>query len=174
MKNVLGQTLNSLFTKRGVKYWEQLLATMKMNINSSLDLITEYTPFLLNYGFHPVALTELLSGDEISTVKYVQNSVCSCKTLCKTAKANLQKFVVKQLRLYNKKYRTVEFEVRDRIPNIINRGSQITENFHHLLITYATEAKRMHCVADNLATTSDIWERQVEACGSGVPRNSGN
>ena len=86
MKNVFSQTLHCLLTKSGVKYWEQLLAIMKMNINSSLNLSTEYTPFLLNYGFHPVALTELLSGDEISTVKYVQNFVCRSKTLCNTDK----------------------------------------------------------------------------------------
>ena len=31
----------------------------------------------------------------------------------------------------------------------------------------------MHDVANNLGTTSDSWERQVEAGASGVPQNLG-
>ena len=52
---------------------------------------------------------------------------------------------------------------------IINRGIQITENCHHLLTTREAKARRTRGVANNLGTTSDSWERQVEASASGVP-----
>ena len=85
-----------------------------MAINSSPNLSTEYTPSFLNYGFHPVAPIELLSGDEISAEESVQNFVDRIRTLWKTARENSQKSVVKQARLYNKKHRPLEFDVGDR------------------------------------------------------------
>ena len=56
-----------------------------------------------------------------------------------------------------------------------NRGSQITEteNCHHLLTTWEAEPRRTRGVANNLGTTSDSWERQVEAGASGVPQDLG-
>ena len=54
---------------------------------------------------------------------------------------------------------------------LLNRGSQITENCHHLLITCEAEGRQMRDVANNLATTSDSWERQVEVGASGVPQD---
>ena len=56
---------------------------------------------------------------------------------------------------------------------LLNRGSQITENCHHLLTTCKAEAKQTRSVANNLGTTSDSWERQVEAGASGVPQDLG-
>ena len=57
--------------------------------------------------------------------------------------------------------------------NIINHGSQITENWHHLLTTSKAEAKRTCSVGSNLGTTSDSWERQVDSSGFGVPQDLG-
>ena len=115
MNSVVSQTLSCLITESGAKYWEQLLATAEMTINSSPNSSTGYTPFVLNYRFHPVVPIELLSGDEISAVESVQNFVDRTKTLWKTARENSQKSVVKQARLYNKKHLPVEFEVGDRV-----------------------------------------------------------
>ena len=99
MNIVVSQTLGCLLTESGMKDWEQLLAIVEMIINSSPNSNTGYTPFFLNYGFHPVAPIELLFGDEISAVESVQNFVDRIRTLWKTAMENLQKFVVKQARL---------------------------------------------------------------------------
>ena len=57
--------------------------------------------------------------------------------------------------------------------NIINRGSQIIQNCHHLLATYKAEARRTRSGANNLETKSDSWKRQVEAGASGVPQELG-
>ena len=62
-----------------------------------------------------MAPIELLSGDEISAVESVKNFVDRIRTLWKTTRENLQKSVVKQARLYNKKHRPVESEVGDRV-----------------------------------------------------------
>ena len=110
MNSVVNQTLRCLLTASGVKYWEQLLATVEMTIHSSPNSSTGYTPFFLNYGFHPMAPIELLSGDNISLVESVKNFVDRIRTLWKTSRKILQKSVVKQARLYNKKHRPVEFK----------------------------------------------------------------
>ena len=55
------------------------------------------------------------------------------------------------------------------ISNIINRCSQITENYHHLLTTCEAKARQMWGVASNLETTSDSQEWQVEANVSSGP-----
>ena len=113
--SVVSQTLRCILTESGMKDWEQLLATVEMTINSSPNSSTGYTPFFLNYGFHPVAPTKLLPVDEISAVEPVENFVDRIRTFCKTSRESLQKSVVKQARLYNKKHRPVEFEVGDRV-----------------------------------------------------------
>ena len=75
MNSVVSQTLRCLSTESGRKSdWEQLLATVEMTINSSPNSSTGYSPFYLNYGFHPIAPVELLAGDENSTVEAAQNS----------------------------------------------------------------------------------------------------
>ena len=57
----------------------------------------------------------MIAGDEISTVDSIQNFVDRIKTLCRTAKGHSQKFVIKQVRLHNKTYGRVEFELGDLI-----------------------------------------------------------
>ena len=115
MNSVVSQTFRCLITESEIRDWEQLLSTVEITINSSPNSSTGYTPFYLNYGFHPVAPIELLAGDEKSVVEAVTNFVERICSLWNKAKENLQKSVVKQARLYDKKHRPVEFAVGDRV-----------------------------------------------------------
>ena len=53
----------------------------------------------------------------------------------------------------------------------LNHGIQTTENCHHLLTTCEAEARQMRSMANNLGTTSDSWEHQVEAGAFGMPQD---
>ena len=107
MNSVVSQTLRCLITESGRNSdWEQLLATVEMTINSSPNSSTGYSPFYLNYGFHPIAPVELLAGDENSTVEAAQTFVERIRLLWGKAKKNLQQAVAKQARIYDKKTST--------------------------------------------------------------------
>ena len=86
-----------------------------MTINPSPNSSTGYSPFYLNYGFHPVAPVELLAGDENSTVEAAQTFVERIRLLWGKAKKNLQQAVAKQARIYDKKHRPIEFEVGEKV-----------------------------------------------------------
>ena len=116
MNSVVSQTLRCLSTESGRKSdWEQLLATVEMTINSSPNSSTGYSPFYLNYGFHPIAPVELLAGDENSSVEAAQTFVERIRLLWGKPKKNLQQAVAKQARIYDKKHRPIEFEVGEKV-----------------------------------------------------------
>ena len=116
MNSVVSQTLRCLIAgSENMREWEKLLPTVEMTINSSPNSSTGYSPFYLNYGFHPVSPVELLSGDESSTVEAAENFVERIRVLWIKAKENLQKSVIKQARIYDEKHRPVEFEVGSKV-----------------------------------------------------------
>ena len=49
--------------------WREYLPTVEMVINTLPNRSTQYSPFFLMYGYHPVLPIELLKGDESTNVK---------------------------------------------------------------------------------------------------------
>ena len=72
MNAVVSQTLHCLMTDvADLTRWKDFLPTVEMVINSLPNRSTEYSPFFLMYGYHPVLPVELLKGDESTNVETV-------------------------------------------------------------------------------------------------------
>ena len=76
MNSVVSQTLRCLIHGlENEKNWRQILPTVEMSINSLPNRSTGFSPFFLNYGYHPVAPVHLLDNSTEHRVESVQNFV---------------------------------------------------------------------------------------------------
>ena len=58
-----------------VRDWDSLLPTLELAINSLPNRSTGYSPFFLNYGFHPTVPAELIKGNEEIRQETIANFV---------------------------------------------------------------------------------------------------
>ena len=57
MNSVVSQSLRCLIhSLENEKNWRQILLTIEMSINSLPNRATGFSPFFMNYEYHPVAL----------------------------------------------------------------------------------------------------------------------
>ena len=115
MNAVIGQMLRCTLHEERAGNWDLLLPTVEMTINSLPNSSTGYSPFFLNYGYHPVMPVELLKGDEGVQVEAVENFVERVQNEWKQARKNLLHSVQTQQRYYNQRHRSVEYSVGDLI-----------------------------------------------------------
>ena len=115
MNAVIGQMLRCTLHEERAGNWDLLLPTVEMTINSLPNSSTGYSPFFLNYGYHPVVPVELLKGDEEVQVEAVENFVKRVQNEWKQARKNLLHAVQTQQRYYNQRHRSVEYSVGDLI-----------------------------------------------------------
>ena len=64
MNSIVSQSLRCLIHESNGAEWDSLLPMVELTINSLPNSSTGYSPFFLNYGFHPTVPVELLKGDE--------------------------------------------------------------------------------------------------------------
>ena len=115
MNAVIGQMLRCTLHEERAGNWDLLLPTVEMTINSLPNSSTGYSPFFLNYGYHPVMPVELLKGDEEVQIEAVENFVERVQNEWKQARKNLLHSVQTQQRYYNQRHRAVEYAVGDLI-----------------------------------------------------------
>ena len=115
MNAVIGQMLRCTLHEERAGNWDLLLPTVEMTINSLPNSSTGYSPFFLNYGYHPVMPVELLKGDEEVQVEAVENFFERVQNEWKQARKNLLHSVQTQQRYYNQRHRSVEYVVGDLI-----------------------------------------------------------
>ena len=96
MNSVVGQMLRCIIHENRRNSWDPLLPTVELTINSLPNSSTGYSPFLLNYGYHPVLPIELLKVDEEVKVEAVENFVSRVRNEWDHAKKNLFHSVQKQ------------------------------------------------------------------------------
>ena len=113
MNSVVGQMLRCIIHENRDSAWDSLLPTVEMTINSLPNSSTGYSPFFLNYGYHPVLPVELLKGDEEVKIEAVDNFVSRIQREWNHAKRNLLHSVQKQQQYYNRRHRMVEYKVGD-------------------------------------------------------------
>ena len=66
MNQLVSQTLRCIIHQLGdVSEWKAHLPTAEFAINSLPNRSTGYSPFYLNYGYHPVVPSELIKGDRL-------------------------------------------------------------------------------------------------------------
>ena len=115
MNAVVGQMLRCTIQNERGGNWDQVLPTIEMTINSLPNSSTGYSPFYLNYGYHPVLPVELLKGDENVQVEAVENFVERVQKEWKLARNNLLQSVQKQQMYYNRQHRDIEYRIGDLV-----------------------------------------------------------
>ena len=115
MNAVLGQMLRCTIQDGRTGNWDCILPTVEMTINSLPNSSTGYSPFYLNYGYHPVLPVELLKGDETVQMEAVENFVERVQNEWNIAKGHLLQSVQKQQMYYNRQHRNIEYSVGDLV-----------------------------------------------------------
>ena len=116
MNQLVSQTLRYVIHQLGDKAdWKTHLATVEFAINSLPNRSTGYSPFYLNYGYHPVVPTELIKGDELMRNENVSNFVQRLSDVWKVARQNLEKSVQLQKKYFDQKRRAVQYKVGDQV-----------------------------------------------------------
>ena len=88
---VIEQTLRCLIhAMDDARDWELLLPTAEFTINSTANRTTGYTPFYLNYGYHPIHPMQMLSDIETTKVESVGTFVSRMQNTFQWAKVKLQ------------------------------------------------------------------------------------
>ena len=76
MNQLVSQTLHCVIHQlRGKADWKTHLAIVEFAINSLPNRSTGFSPFYLNYGYHPVVPTKLIKGDELMKNQNASNFV---------------------------------------------------------------------------------------------------
>ena len=65
----------SLHAGQDSSSWEKILPTVEFVINNSPMQATGYTPFYLNYGFHPCTPVDLIHDSDSTLIEGVNNFV---------------------------------------------------------------------------------------------------
>ena len=116
MNAVVSQTLRCLINNlKNIKIWEILLPTVEMEINSSPNQSTGFSPFFLNYGFEPVTPIQLLRGDKSAKTESVASFIQRITSDWNLARENLQRSVGLQQKYYEQKHRDVHYNVGDLV-----------------------------------------------------------
>ena len=54
-----------------MEHWETILAIVEFVVNNSPAQSTRYTPFYLNYGYHPTVPSDLIDGNEVTRNEFL-------------------------------------------------------------------------------------------------------
>ena len=111
MNSVVSQTLRCLIhSLENERDWRKILPTVEMSINSLPNRSTGYSPFFLNYGFHPVAPVQLLDTNTVNKVESINNFVDRIQQVWQKAKQNIQKAQIQQQKYYDARHKPESFE----------------------------------------------------------------
>ena len=115
MNAVVGQMLRCTLHENRKGSWDSLLPSIEMTINALPNSSTGYSPFFLNFGYHPTMPVDLLRGDENVKLEAVNNFVERIRSEWNLARKNLLQSVEKQKKYYDMHHREVEYRVGDLV-----------------------------------------------------------
>ena len=72
-----------------------------MNINSLPNRSTGFSPFFLNYGYHPVAPVQLLDNSIVYKAESVYNFVNRIQQVWQKARENIERAQARQQKYYD-------------------------------------------------------------------------
>ena len=111
MNAVMEQTLRCLIHEmKDSKDWDELLPMVEFCINSQPNRSTGFSPFYLNYGYHPVTPQELLTGRERISVESVYRFTRRMRHTFKKAQDNLRTAQEAYKRQYDRHRRQATFQ----------------------------------------------------------------
>ena len=70
--------------------WDQRLAAVEYAINNSVNVSTGYTPFFLNYGYHPDSLLDIITEAEEEKTQSVKDWINQLEEDFANAMASLE------------------------------------------------------------------------------------
>ncbi len=109
------QVLRCLFAELGHHDWESLLPMTQFVINSSPSVSTGYSPFFLNYGFHPVTPLEMLRDRSESSIESTEEFLARMDEVLAAAKRQMLKAQNQMKQAADKHRRDVHYAVGDKV-----------------------------------------------------------
>ena len=102
MNAVIGQMLRcTIHELNEVREWDSLFPMIELTINSLPNRSTRYSPFYLNYGFHPIVPTELIKGNEEIRQQIIANFFGRMHRSWQVARKCLHQIVQQQAKWYD-------------------------------------------------------------------------
>ena len=102
-----------MFTKNDLQNWAEHLALAQFCYNDQKHLATGYSPFYLNYGFHPSKGLKLYTK---SKALIAEEFVKEIELIWEKAKQNLEKAADQMKKQYDKKKRlTVQYNLEEKV-----------------------------------------------------------
>ena len=89
---MLSQTLRCTVHSLGdSSQWRRVLSSVEFAVNSTPNMMTGYTGFFLNYGYHPVTPVQLLDSDVSSKVESVGEYLQRLRTIFLLAQEQIKR-----------------------------------------------------------------------------------
>ena len=104
-----------LHEERTYEDWERLLSMVEFVINSSPAQSTGYTPFFLNFGYHPCTPVDILRDSEESTVETVKQFSLRMQRAFSRAQFHLNRAQERQKLQADRRRREQQFHVGDQV-----------------------------------------------------------
>lgn len=111
LEQVLRVTIHSLPDEPD---WEKILPTVHYVVNNTPNRHTGYTPFYLNFGYHPVTPVQLLSDNE-TKMESVESFVERLKKQFEEARKNLEHARETMMKQEHGHRRVQEFAIGDQV-----------------------------------------------------------
>ena len=115
MNQTCEQVLRCLFDELNENDWEKLLPMAQFVINASPSVTTGYSPFFLNYGFHPVTPLEMMRDREECIVESTEDFLTRMDTAFQAAKRQLEKAQLQMKQQADKRRKKISFEVDELV-----------------------------------------------------------
>jgi hypothetical protein len=126
--NDLVEQILRIYTPYRAANWDKRLAAVEFAINNSVQHSTGYTPFFLNYGYHPDSVLDLVMGHSNDKNQSVTEWTEQLETDFAEAQKNLAEAQERQRQYFNKHHKEEEFKIGDRV--MLSTGKGRTSFLH--------------------------------------------
>ena len=130
MNAIIGQMLRcTIHEWNEGREWDSLLPMIELAINSLPNHSTGYSPFFLNYGFHPTVPAELIKGNEEIRQETIANFIGRMHISWQVARKRLNQAVQQQAKWYDARHKLVSYREGDLVllstANLQARGTPV-------------------------------------------------
>ena len=113
----LEQTLRCTMHQLGAHAiaWREILPTVEFSINNTPSRVTGYSPFYLNYGYHPLSPAQMLGRDNETSNEAVTVFIQRLQKVMTSALDQLHRSNEQMRTQADKKRRSLEFQVNEMV-----------------------------------------------------------
>ncbi len=112
--NSVVETALRVFTQYHLHTWDQVLPFVEFSINNSVSEATGYTPFYLNYGYHPDSFIDLLIDRQPTKVHTLWGWLERMENDFQTARKSVEFAQQRERKLVNEHRKDEEYEVGEK------------------------------------------------------------